>query len=114
MSCVQDITADMVANSLTPARPTHPGLVIKDEIEYRGLSQRKLADQMGMAVSVLNEILNGHRPVTERTALLFEAALGVSAEPLLQMQMRYNMQTAKHDKSFMERLESIRKIAAML
>ena len=114
MNTKQNPAEDMVANSLTPVHPTHPGWVIKDEIEYRGISQRKLAEQTGIAVSALNEILNGRRPVTEKTALLFEAALGVNAEPLLRMQMRFNMQAAKHDKSFMKRLDDIRKIAAVL
>jgi plasmid maintenance system antidote protein VapI len=29
--------------------PTHPGEVLKDEIEYRKLSQTSLAKQMGMS-----------------------------------------------------------------
>lgn len=72
---------EMRANDMTPAFPTHPGEVLKDEIEYRGISQRQLAEEMGIAYSALNEILNARRPVTEKTALLFEAALGVNAEP---------------------------------
>lgn len=109
----QDIAPDMVANNLTPAYPTHPGEIVKDEVESRGISQRKLAEQVGIAYSALNEILNGRRPVTEKTALLFEAALGINAEPLLQLQMRYNMQAAKHDKSFLKKLEGIKRIAAV-
>ena len=104
----------MRANDLAPAYPTHPGEILKDEIEYRGISQRKLADRMGLRYSVVNEILNGHRPLTEKTALMFEAALGISAEPLLNLQMKYNMQSTKKDLSFMERLEKIRKIASVL
>lgn len=50
---------------------------------------------MGIAYSALNKILNARRPVTEKTALLFEAALGVNAEPLLKMQMRYSLQSTK-------------------
>ncbi len=103
----------MKANDLTPAYPTHPGEILKDEIEYRGISQRKLAKQMGLTYSVLNEILNTHRPITEKTALLFEAALGVDAEPLMRLQLKYNMQTTRKDTSFMERLAQIRKVAAM-
>lgn len=85
----------MRANDMTPFFPTHPGDVLKNEIEYRGISQRQLAEEMGIAYSALNEILNARRPVTEKTALLFEAALGVNAEPLLKMQMRYNLQSTK-------------------
>ena len=69
---------------------------------------------MGIAYSALNEILNERRPLTEKTALLFEAALGVSAEPLLKLQMRYNMQKVRKDSAFMEKLANVRRIAAVL
>lgn len=102
------------ANMLVPAFPTHPGEILKEEIEYRGISQRQLAIQMNMQYSVLNEILNCHRPLTEKTALLFEAALGVEAEPLLCLQLKYNLRTVKKDKTFMEKLANIQKVAAIL
>lgn len=41
--------------------PTHPGEVLKDEIEARGLQQKRLADSMGMSYKVLNDILNERR-----------------------------------------------------
>ena len=44
------------------AYPTHPGEVLKDEIAERGISQRQLAENMGLTYSVVNEILNGRRP----------------------------------------------------
>ena len=65
-----------------------------------------IADEMGIAYSALNKILNARRPVTEKTALLFEAALGVNAEPLLKMQMRYSLQSTKKDSSFMARADA--------
>lgn len=111
---LQGAAPEMIANNLTPAYPTHPGEILKDEIEYRGISQRKLAEQMGLTYSVLNEILNARRPMTEKTALLFEAALGVDAEPLMRLQLKYNMQTTRKDETFMERLAQVRKIAAIL
>ena len=110
---MENINKDMVANNLTPAFPTHPGQILKDELEYRGISQRKLAEDMGIRYTVLNEILNGHRPLTEKTALLFEAALGIDSEPLMRLQTKYNMLTIKQDSSFMERLAKLRHIAAL-
>lgn len=94
--------------------PTHPGEVLKDEIEYRKISQRKLAQEIGMSYTALNEILNARRPVTTTTAYLFEAALGVSAATLLRIQLRYDMQMARKDKKLLDRLASIKKIAAVL
>jgi len=105
---------DMTANNFTPAFPTHPGAVLKDEIEERGISQRQLAKEMGIAYSALNEVLNERRPLAAQMALLFEAALGVNAEPLMRLQLRYNMQTTRNDLSFLEKLKSVRRIAAML
>lgn len=94
--------------------PTHPDEVLKDEIEYRKLSQRKLAEQMGISYKVLNDILNCRRPVTTQTAMLFEAALDVPADSLMRLQLKYNMRQAAADPSFMERLEQVRKYAALL
>ena len=98
---------------MTPYEPTHPGEVIKDEIEYRGISQRALAMQIGVSYTQLNEVLNGKRPLNTEMALLIGAAIGVDAEPLLSMQTRYDMITVKNNKSFISRLNSIRNIAAM-
>lgn len=110
---MESVDKNMVANNLTPIYPTHPGEILKEELECRGISQRKLAKDMGIRYTVLNEILNGHRPLTEKTALLFEAALGVDSEPLMRLQTKYNMLTIKQDKSFMERLSRLRHIAAL-
>ena len=74
---IEGMTPNMIANNLTPSRPIHPGEMIKDEIEYRGISQKALAAEIGLPTSVLNEVLNGKRAVTTEYALLLEAALGI-------------------------------------
>lgn len=95
-------------------RSVHPGELLKEEVDERKLSQRKLAEQMGVSYKVLNDILNCRRPVTTQTAMLFEAALGISASLLMRMQLDYNMQQVASDPTFMERLKKVRKYAAML
>ena len=94
--------------------PTHPGEVLKDEIESRKLLQSQLAKQMGMSYKVLNDILNERRPLTTTTAMLFEAAMGLPADALMRLQLKYNMQMASQDKTFAKRLAEIRKMVAML
>ena len=94
--------------------PTHPGEVLKDEIEHRKISQRRLAEQMGISYKVLNDLLNGRRPLTTTTAMMLEAALDIPADSLMRLQLKYNMQQANNDRSFMERLNQIRKYAALL
>lgn len=96
------------------AFPTHPGEVLKDELEARGISKRELADTIGLTYSVVNEILNGRRSLTAKTALMFEAALDIPADALMYLQMKFNMQTTRNDKSVANVLKEIRKIAAVL
>lgn len=95
-------------------RPIHPGEILKEEIECRGITQSALAAQMGMSYKALNEILNCRRPLTTTTALLFEAALGVSSDMLMRIQLDYNMRTARENKTLSQRLENIRKAVALL
>jgi addiction module HigA family antidote len=114
MITIPGVDPKMIANNLEPYYPTHPGEILKEEIEYRGISQRKLAAEMEMSYTVLNEILNAKRPVNTEFALLIEAALGLDAEPLLKMQARYNMLMAKRNSTFNEKLNKVRKIAAVL
>ena len=61
----------------------------------------------------MNEILNGRRPLTAKTALMFEAALDVPADSLMYLQTKCNMQTARKDSSLFDMLKEIRKIAAV-
>ena len=114
MITVKGVDPRMIANNLTPFEPTHPGEVLKEEIEYRGISQRKLAAQMNVDYSELNQILNSKRQVNTEYALLFEAVLGIEAEMLIKMQARYNMQMIRKDRTFLERLAKISNSAAMI
>ena len=104
---------EKIANNMVSSMLIHPGEMIKDEIIARGLTQKDLAQKMGVSYTVFNEILNGKRPVTTEYALLLEAALGTDANIWLGLQADYNMQKMKQDRSFMKRLEVIRKIAAV-
>ena len=104
----------MIANNLEPFEPTHPGELLKEEIECRGISQKELSRQTGIPYTALNEVLNGKRAITTEYALLIEAALGIESCFWLKMQMDYNIQTAKRNKTFAQRLADIRKIAAAL
>jgi plasmid maintenance system antidote protein VapI len=69
---------------------------------------------MGVAYTLLNEVMNEKRPVNIELALLLEAALGIESEILVKMQADYNLQTIRQDKTFADRLAHVRKIAAVL
>lgn len=104
----------MIANKITSFEPTHLGELIKDELAAINLTQSKLAENIGVKPSFINEIIKGKRAVNTEMALLIEAALNIPADLLLNLQSEYNMQMAKSDATFMKRLAEIRNIAAAL
>lgn len=114
MTTLDGVSPQMIANNLKPCQPTHPGEVLKEELEYRGISQRGLARELGISYSALNEVLNGKRALNTELAMMMEAALGVDAAPLLAMQNEYDLLMAERNESFMEKLNQIRRVAAVL
>lgn len=113
MITLPGVNPDMIANNLTPFEPTHPGEILREEIESRGISQSRLAQEIGIKVSLLNELINGKRDFTIEYALLLEASLGIEADFWINLQNAYNKARTKSNPSFMERLASIRRIAAL-
>lgn len=101
-------------DELICAEAIHPGEMLKDELQARGLSQRKFAGIIGMPYTAFNEIINGKRSITTDTALKIEAATGIAADLWLGLQADYNMQTARHDGRLSVILEQIRKAVAVL
>ena len=101
-------------DELVCATAIHPGEMLKDELQARGMSQKKFASIIGMPYTAFNEIVNGKRPITTDTALKVEAATGIAATMWIGLQADYNMQTARHDSKLSTILENIRKAVAVL
>lgn len=99
---------------LVCVQPIHPGEMLRDELEARGLSQRKFSEIIAMPYTAFNEIINGKRPISTDTALKIEAATGISADIWVGLQADFNMQTARNDSTLSVLLDQIRKTAAVL
>lgn len=78
-----------------PAKATHPGVLLHDEIEYRGISQKELADTMHIAPTVLNEILHGKRNLTAALALKLEKALDIDAITWMRLQIKFDIDSIR-------------------
>ena len=83
------------ANNLQSFRPFHPGELVKEELECRGIKQKDFAKKFGLSYSALNEILNAKRPISTEFALFLEAALDINADLLVRMQTDYDLQMAR-------------------
>ena len=70
-----------------------------------------LLSYTGHGAGVLQE---GEGDVTSDFALMVEAALGISAELLVNRQARYNMAGSLKEKSLTDKLHEIRKMCASL
>ena len=114
MITLKGIPSNMIANNLTPYEATHPGVFLREEMEERGISQTLLANEIGMKVSLLNELINGKRDFTLEYAMMIEAALGIDSDFCINAQSAYIKSRLKNDRSFMNKLAHIRNIAAAL
>jgi addiction module HigA family antidote len=95
-----------IPDNMMPYAPTHPGDMLKEEIEYRELNLTELAGQMGITERELIEILDEKRPVTEDYARRFEAAdIGFTAEWLRNMQSGYDIECVLIPMRNLRRLE---------
>lgn len=93
------------ANNLQSFRPFHPGELVKEELECRGIKQKDFAKKFGLSYSALNEILNAKRPISTEFALFLEAALDINADLLVRMQTDYDLQMARKNDTLLEKLK---------
>lgn len=91
---------------------SHPGLLLKKELEERGLKQSDFANEIQIRPSQFNEIINGKRTITADFALLLESALGISALFWLNYQAKCDLDKsrAKAKNPISAQLESWNKI----
>lgn len=114
MITLKDVDPNMIANNLTPQHVSAPGYLLADEIAERGITVERFAQLTGIDVESLRGIIDGQAAITPAHAMIFEAALGIRANIWLGLQADYDMQKERSNKSFVERLRSIRQIAAVL
>ena len=74
--------------------PVHPGEVLLAEfLEPMGLSQNRLANDIGVPPRRINEIVHGKRRVTADTALRLAKYFKMSPEFWLGLQMDFDLDT---------------------
>ncbi len=76
--------------------PVHAGEILLEEfIQPLGLSQNALAKALHVTPRRINEIVNGKRSITADTALRLAKFFGNSAEFWMNLQNRYDLETAR-------------------
>lgn len=76
--------------------PVHAGEILLEEfMQPLGLSQNALAKALHVTPRRINEIVNGKRSITADTALRLAKFFGNSAEFWMNLQNRYDLETAR-------------------
>jgi len=83
--------------------PIHPGeVLLEDFMKPLGLSQYRLAHDIGVTPIRISQIVNGQRAITVDTAMRLARYFGTSAAVWLRLQVRYDLETA--DKNLTDRI----------
>jgi HTH-type transcriptional regulator/antitoxin HigA len=94
--------------NIVPYKATHPGILIKDELEARpDFKQKDLAKELGVKASFLNEIIKGKRPITPEMAVLLEGVFEIPASYWMKFQYQYEIDNARIKEKTIARLKNI-------
>lgn len=76
--------------------PVHPGeVLLEDFMKPLGLSQYRVAKDLGVPALRISQIVRGQRSVTADTALRLARYFGTSAAVWLRLQARYDLEVAQ-------------------
>lgn len=80
---------------MTHTIAVHPGQVLADELEERGISQTGLAKHIGVLPRTINEICRGKRGISAEMAVRLSLALGASPQFWLNLQKNWDLSQVK-------------------
>ena len=76
--------------------PIHPGeILVKEFLEPLGISQYRLAKDIGVTPRRINEIVHGRRAISADTALRLGQYFGMEAQFWMNLQSRYDMEVTR-------------------
>jgi addiction module HigA family antidote len=76
--------------------PIHPGeILIEEFLKPLGISQYRLAKEIGVPARRINEIVLGKRAISPNTALRLSRYFGLSERFWLNLQSRYDLEVEK-------------------
>ncbi|MEJ5312484.1 MAG: HigA family addiction module antitoxin [Anaerolineae bacterium] len=92
--------------------PIHPGEILLEEfLQPLGISQYRLAKDIGVPPRRINEIVQGKRAISPDTALRLSRYFGLSERFWINLQTRYDLEMEKD--RLQDRLEREVRIYAM-
>ena len=86
---------------MTQVRPsTHPGIILKEEFaEPQGLTQAKMAKDLGTGIKTLSELYNEKRGISALMALKLARYFGTTPQFWMNLQDNYDLYRAYNQAS---------------
>jgi addiction module HigA family antidote len=75
--------------------PVHPGEILKETLDDLGITMSRLSREIHVPANRVSSIVAGERAITGETALRLARYFGTTPEYWLNMQARYDMETAR-------------------
>ena len=88
-------------------RPTHPGYVVRLELEELGMSVTEAAERLNVARPTLSQLVNERKRISAEMALKLGRFFGNGTELWLNMQTRYDRWEVEHDRRALRAAERI-------
>jgi HTH-type transcriptional regulator / antitoxin HigA len=74
---------------------SHPGEILKEDLESLGWTQKDLAEIMGRPEQAISEIINGTKQITPETSIELGKALGQAPDYWLRLETNYRLELAR-------------------
>ncbi len=84
-------------NTTDKLPPVHPGEILKETLGDLGISMNRLAKEIHVPANRISSIVAGQRAITGETAFRLARYFGTTPEYWLNMQARYDLETARDD-----------------
>jgi addiction module HigA family antidote len=88
----------------------HPGELLREILEDRGMSQAELARAIGVSPMRISHVVRETRPVTADLALRFGRAFGQSPQLWMGLQTDYDLKTT--ERKLAGTLDNVHRLAA--
>lgn len=95
------------SNNPVPARAIHPGEILREELQERGLKQKEFAQQIGVLPTHLNAFIKGKRNLNDDLAMKLEKHLGIPYKFWMNLQNSYTYDCKAIEQRSIEEQEAL-------
>ncbi len=94
------------SNNPIPVRAIHPGEILREELQERGIKQKDFAQQISVQPTHLNAFIKGKRNLNEDLAMKLEQHLGIPFKVWMNLQNSYTYDCIAIEKRSIEEQEA--------